>query len=308
MNILIVCSTVKGNLSTFIEEQIKALQSKGVVCDFFKIEGRGIYGYLKELLPLRKKIMEGKYDLVHAHYGLSGLLANFQRLIPVVTTFHGSDINRKVNNLLSTLTGQISAHNIYVSKKLFEKLYRKPSNYSIIPCGIDLEIMRSIPKERARAELKMGIDKNFALFSSSFERPEKNSKLAKEAIKLAGKNIELIELKGYSRHQVKLLMNACNLLLMTSFTEGSPQVIKEAMACGTPIISTDVGDVREVIGRTKNCFITCYDKEGIANKITYLVEHDTKTDGRKEIKKFDKYVIVEQIINIYTQILGKNNI
>ena len=90
---------------------------------------------------------------------------------------------------------------------------------------------------------------------------------------------------------------------MTSFKEGSPQFIKEAMACNVPIISTDVGDVKDNIKFTEGCFIVGYDPKIIADKIELLIKNNNKTKGRINIKKFDNKKIAKKILNIYNSII-----
>src|SRR5699024_4954863 len=94
-----------------------------------------------------------------------------------------------------------------------------------------------------------------------------NYALAKKAVSLLDDSVELLELKDKTREEVNLLFNASDLLLMTSFTEGSPQVVKEALACNTPIVSTDVGDVKSLICDVNNCYITSYSPVDVADKI-----------------------------------------
>ena len=100
MKVLVVARCKDGRYAPFITEQVKALEGLGVECRFFPVNKSGIGGYLMHLRGLKRAISAFSPDLVHAHYGLSGLLANLQRQVPVVTTYHGSDINdRKVRFL-----------------------------------------------------------------------------------------------------------------------------------------------------------------------------------------------------------------
>ena len=93
MKILIVCSATNQQIAPFIKEQVENLQSYGEMVDFYFINKKGIDGYIRALPGLKSKIRKFKPDIIHAHYGLSGLFANLQRKVPVITTFHGSDIN-----------------------------------------------------------------------------------------------------------------------------------------------------------------------------------------------------------------------
>ena len=117
MKILIVASDKSGKFAPFIEEQIAALQQEGVQIIRYGVTGKGIIGYLRELPALRRLIRAERPDLIHAHYGLCGLLANLQRLVPVVTTYHGSDINVPKILRFSKIAIRLSAWNIFVSKR-----------------------------------------------------------------------------------------------------------------------------------------------------------------------------------------------
>ena len=117
MKILIVASDKHGRFAPFIEEQIAALEARGIEVLRYGITGKGILGYLRELPALRRLIRVERPDLIHAHYGLCGLLANLQRRIPVVTTYHGSDINIPSILRFSKIAMRLSAYNIFVSKR-----------------------------------------------------------------------------------------------------------------------------------------------------------------------------------------------
>ena len=117
MRILIVASDKQGHFAPFIEEQMAALQTRGIEVLRYGITGKGIIGYLRELPALRRAIKQHRPDIIHAHYGLSGLLANLQRRVPVITTYHGSDINVPSILRFSKIAMRLSAHNIFVSKR-----------------------------------------------------------------------------------------------------------------------------------------------------------------------------------------------
>ena len=305
MKILIVANNKPGHFSPFVTEQVEAIAKHGVTFDFFGVGGKGIFGYLSYLKPLKKKIHEFQPDLLHAHYGLSGLLANLQRTVPVVTTYHGSDVHSKGLNLfISKLTARSSAYNIFVSPKLLELTGYRGENKSVIPCGVDTTTF--FPMERAEARKQLGWDANetYVLFAGAFENEVKNSALAKAAISLLP-NVRLMELRGYSREQVNWAMNAANCLLMTSHREGSPQVIKEAMTCGTPIVSVNVGDVKELLAGVDDCYITTYDVNEIATKIQQTIAFKGKTNGPKCIidKGLSNEIVVHNILEIYQKLV-----
>ena len=143
------------------------------------------------------------------------------------------------------------------------------------------------------------------LFSGSFTNEVKNPTLAQQAMENIA-DAEFVELRGYSREEVNLLMNAADCLLMTSHREGSPQVIKEAMACGTPIVSVDVGDVKEVISGTEGCYIAERNPDDIANKIRQALAFKGKTNGRQRIIDLglSNDLVAKRLVGIYQQVLN----
>jgi glycosyltransferase involved in cell wall biosynthesis len=306
MRILIVYGGNKGGVAPFITEQVDSLKQIGVEFKYFLIKGKGFWGYLKNLPHLKKVLKEYKPDLIHAHYGLSGLFANLQRKIPVVTTYHGSDINNNIIRLFSFLSIFLSKENIFVSNKLKSKI--KVKKGVIIPCGVNLEQFTIVNHQEAKRNLNLKPEKIYILFSSAFNIPVKNYNKAKDSLEILNdNNIELLEFKGYDRIQSNLLFNAIDLSLMTSFSEGSPQFIKEAMACNCPIVSTDVGDVKDNISGLKNCFIANTPQE-IALSIHKILLNQNRSNGREEIDFFDNNKIANDIKAIYKSILQKKNL
>ena len=301
MRVLIVAV----NLERFVFEQYSALKKAGVDIITYKVSGHGVFGYLREAFKLREVVKRTRPDIVHAHYGLSGLCANFQRNVPVVTTFHGSDIHSGGWILkLSQLAMRFSVYNIFVCQGLYKMSGYKRHNVSIIPCGTDLKTMK--PIDRAEAKEMVGKRNTFVLFAGSFTNQIKNPELAKRSVSKLPQ-VELVELRGYKRDEVNMLMNAANCLLMTSHREGAPLVVKEAMACGTPVVSVDVGDVREVIGETAGCYIAERNEDDIADKVRQALEFHGKTEGRQRIIDLglDNRQIAQQLIEIYQQCLKK---
>lgn len=280
-------------------EQIAAVERQGVECDIFPVSRKGIRGYLKTLPDLRRKIREWHPDLIHAHYGLCGLLANLQRKIPVVTTYHGSDINNPRVFLLSRIAIHLSSFNIFVSQRIIDKASPR-KHFALIPCGIDLDDYPLMDKSEARKRMGLDPDRKYVLFSGAFDNTVKNAPLAKAAMDLVP-DAELLELTGFSRMQVATLMQAVDALLMTSFTEGSPQVVKEAMACGCPVVSVDVGDVRDVTEGVAGCFVTDRDEESLASAIEEALRFGRKTSGRDRIieKGLTNNLIARRIIDVY---------
>ena len=278
-----------GQLAPFIKEQMDSLQSVGITCVLFPITQNGILGYLKHFKLLKRTIKLEKPHLIHAHYGLSGLLANLQRKVPVITTFHGTDINNKKIRWISTIAARLSEKSIYVTEQL--KTIAGNKNGVVIPCGVDLSIFTPQNMEQAKRIMNLDLSKNYVLFCSSFGNSIKNSQLAINAFNKIRNNLslnmELLELDNFSREEVSNLLNASFCLMMTSFSEGSPQVIKEALATNRPIVSTNVGSVKELIADVKGCTLVEQKLEsvmdGLENCIQFSIEHG-ETNGREHIQ------------------------
>ena len=151
----------------------------------------------------------------------------------------------------------------------------------------------------------------YVLFAGAFDNPVKNAPLAKEVMKLLGDdNAELVELKGYSREEVTLLMCAADAFLMTSFSEGSPQVVKEAMACGCPIVSVDVGDVGERTEGVDGCYVTTSSNaQELAVLLKKAISFEGKTNGRDKLDAdgLDNKNMAQQLIQIYKRVVKSEN-
>lgn len=304
MKVLLICSKNSGKVVPFISEQADSLASMGVSIDWFFIEQKGIIGYLRMIPKFLKKNKSSQPDVIHAHYGLCGLVANMQRKTPVVTTYPGSDINTSYVRFFSILSMWLSKKNIFMGDRQLKKV-EKWGNHEknlIIPYGIDLGSFYARSKEEARKILGFTNEQKIALFAGRFSREVKNAPLAFSAVNLI-KGLELHELTGnYSREEMCTLMNAVDVSLMTSFSEGSPQFIKETLACGCPVVSVDVGDVKEVIAGVENCYIAERNAQDIANKIKLVLQQNKRINGKEIVEKFDINEIAKQLSQLYQQI------
>lgn len=308
MRILLVCAfkeNLAENAAPFVVEQKNALQRCGVECDISLVKGKGVCGYLRQLRLLKAQIAAFQPDVVHAHYGLSGMLANLQRKIPVVTTYHGSDINDRKALPLSKMAMRLSAWNVFVSKKTMD-IAKPTKKFTLLPCGVDLSELQLTPKAEARTKMHLEQKKRYVLFAGAFDNVVKNAPLAKEAVAGIGDaNVVMLELKGYSREEVTLLMCAADVLLMTSLSEGSPQVIKEALACGCPIVSVDVGDVKERVDGVEGCFVAkTREPEELAKLLHEALLFEKRTKGREKVVSdgLDNSCIAKKLMEIYINI------
>lgn len=305
MNVLIVCSGNSGKISPFIKEQVESLKKVGINTEYFLIIGRGLTGYLRNYQRLLTKIKKDKFHLIHAHYGLSGCLCVLQKRLPVVTTFHGGDIDIFYIKPFSILAMLFSRKNIFVNNSDLNRsnLFIR-NNACVIPCGIDLKTFYPINNKLAFFKKhKLNKNKKNILFSSSFTRKVKNFSLAQKSLKEIKQDTFIKELDGYTREEVNELMNISDMLLVTSKREASPMVVKEAMACNLPIVSTDVGDIKEIIRNTLGCYIASKKPKDLAIKINCALNFNKRTNGREKINKLEINYIASEIIKVYRDVL-----
>lgn len=319
MRVLFVSSgnSVSG-ISPIIKSQGESLKKHEIDIDFFLINGKGVKGYYQSIKALRKFIKHKRYDIIHAHYGLSAIVALIsKRNEKIIVSFMGDDIvgSHNFKGDITVVSKVIVIINKYFAKYFFDFNIVKSKemlnilnvpNSKIISNGVDFNRFYEMNKIKARNYLNEKTNIKQVLFCSNPKRSEKNFKLAKKAMDhLFDKKIELKYIHEVEQDELVIHYNSANCLLLTSFHEGSPNVIKEAMACNIPIVSTDVGDVREVIGETKGCFIAKFDPEDFADKIEKAINFGERTTGRKDITHLESSVVAKKIINVYKNVLEK---
>jgi len=287
-----------------VKEQALALENQGLDIGYFPIIGRGLRGYWSSYLNLRQKLRETHFDIIHGHYIWSVIICLFHRKIKKIGTFHGTDLNvRKYRILAKYFVIPLLDKAIVVNPTMARLMKNK--RIEVIPCGVDTDIFYPRDTSKEVRKLKGWKDEYVnILFSSNFDRYEKNYPLAKAAVESLSKThkINLIELKGYTREEVAILLNSVDLMLLTSLWEGSPQVVKEAMACNCPVVSTDVGDVRWLLDNVENCHICGLNADEISNKIVTVNSKGQRSNGRERILclGLDLPTIALRILDLYT--------
>jgi teichuronic acid biosynthesis glycosyltransferase TuaC len=304
MKILFISSgNVHNGISPIVLSQGKSLENEGIEIEFFTIIGKGFRGYLRNVLRIRNHLRKNKYDLIHAHYWLSGIIASMTGARPLIVSLMGTEARtgRLSRAIIRHFSRNVWDHTIVKSSRIREEL--NLTKASILPNGVDFDRFKPVTREEARKITSIG-NGTFIIFASDPSRSEKNYSLAEEAVRRAGLEKDRLYIVNNKPHeQMSYFMNAGDVLLLTSFWEGSPNVIKEAMACGLPIVSTDVGDVREVIDDTEGCFITGYDPDEVADKLKCALQFGRRTTGREKIKHLDEKIIAKKLTGIYTNLL-----
>lgn len=307
----------------FVTEQGESLRAAGCEVDYFLVRGN----YLLAVRDLKKKIREYKPDIVHAHYGLSAITAELQGLVPVVTTFHNGETHSWYINFITSLMSLRAKHVIYVAPHIRDLVYFKARNYSIIPCGVSLDDCFLMDKTEARKQLGWSDDKKYIMFGGAFSNLRKNYALLKEAVDILNlkleilnlkSHIEIVEMRGLSREQCVLRMNACDLFALPTKNEGSPQALKEAMVCNCPIVATDVADIKHLLGDLLGHYILPnkrgngawwkgdeHSAEELAELIRQALAFNGRTKGRDRIVElgYTNDLVAKKIIKIYESII-----
>ena len=298
----------------FVTEQGESLRAAGCEVDYFLVRG----SYIGAVCSLKAKIREFKPDIVHAHYGLSAITAELQSLVPVVTTFHNGETHSWYINFITSLMSLRAKHVIYVAQHIYDMVYFKARNYSIIPCGVSLDDCFLMDKDEARKKLGWSDDKKYIMFGGAFDNTRKNYELLKQAVDRLDGDIECIEMRGLSREQCVLRMNAADVFVLPTKNEGSPQALKEAMACNCPIVATEVADIKHLLGDLPGHYLLSNKKgngawwvgdehsaEELAELLKQALAFEGRTKGRDRIVElgYTNELVAKKIIEIYKDIL-----
>jgi len=304
VKILFISSgNTKSGISPIIKNQGESLKEEGIKLEYFTIKGGGVKGYFNSIFKLRKYLKNNSYDVIHAHYWLSAIVASLAGAKPMVVSLMGDDVKAKVwFRWIIYIFYRLSwSKTIVKSQDMYDSFGQK--DVDIIPNGIDMNRFKPIDKELALKETGWDREKKHILFTSNPKRVEKNFKLAEEAFNfLDNDNLELHYLVDIPNEKVPYYYNAASVVILTSLWEGSPNAIKETMACNIPIVSTDVGDVKDILSKTAGCYLSSFDYKEFASNINEALKFGKRTTGREDIKHLKSELIAKKIINIYTNI------
>ena len=298
----------------FVKEQMEAVKRlhPDVEFDVYYINGFGGKSeYFKSIWKVSNHINKGNYDLVHIHYGLAGMYLYwpFVKNVKTLVTFHGSDIQPKGGNgKISVIVSQHAAKNADAAIILNDDMNAmvKPycANTHMIPCAVDVNTFQPMTKTEKHDRVQV-------VFPSNHERQVKNYPLFCEVMSILkekyGIEAEERELKNMTRKEIAQLYSNADVLLMTSKSEGSPQAVKEAMACNLPCVSTPVGDVKVLLDGVKDSYCS---KEHNAEELASLVmkslkHHGQGCSGRDQILRLgvDEDAVANKVYNLYCELV-----
>jgi glycosyltransferase involved in cell wall biosynthesis len=294
---------VAGNHAwgTFVWQQAEHLRQAGHHVDVLHVEGaKSRLRYLTSGWDVFSQTHKEAYDVVHAHYGLSGVPALLRWRTPLVVTLHGSDVLvGRVQPLISKAVAAFADAVIAVSPEICAKI---PGE--VIPCGVDVELFKPRDRAAARARLGLGQRAKLVLFPFDPARRVKRVHLAQQAVERLGDGVELLIVSGIENAEMPWYYSAADAMILCSESEGSPTSIKEALACNLPIVSTDVGDVREITSGIDGCEIVEADADALARGLERVLggRPSTPFDGRSRITRYDQRRTVASIVRVYERI------
>jgi glycosyltransferase involved in cell wall biosynthesis len=302
---------------TFVKAQVDALAALGVRSDIFVIRGPRGVKYGAAALAMRRRA-QGPYDLVHAHYGFSGWVACCQRRLPVVVSFQGDDLlgtadrtgrvtplSRVFVSANRRLAGRVDAA-IVKSRRMGDVL--APTAAYVIPNGVDCVRFQPMPRQEACRRLGLDPGIAYVVFPSNPDIPVKNASLARQAYDRAalrvGVRTQLLTLGGVDHDEMPLYLNAASAILFTSYSEGSPNVVKEALACDARIVSVDVGDVAEMLEGVTGCAAGPYDAHWLGDRLTETLVSEGRSDGRRHVydRGLDADSVARRILGVYHEV------
>jgi glycosyltransferase involved in cell wall biosynthesis len=301
-----------------IASQIGALRSSGIDVDVLEVSGPPKLKYLAAIRRLHARGVS--HDLVHANFGYCGWVARSQLRAPVVVSFLGSDLlgtasqegkvtpwSRAVvaaNRRLARLVDAVIVKSAQMARLV------APARAHVIPHGVDTHRFRPLELAEARARLGWHQDGRYVLFAGHPANPVKAFGVAAAAVERARARstgaIELVPLTGIAPEEMPVHMSAADALILSSYWEGSPNVVKESMACNLPVVSVPVGDVPELLDGVEPAAIRAREPEALGGALAELLDAPRRSNGRHALQR--KGLELEQasarVAAIYEEVLA----
>jgi len=306
----------------FIRDGVIELRRQGVACDVLFLRGyRTPVAYLAGGLAalLLPAAYPGKYRLLHCHGGETALPARLFLGGPVVASFIGTDIlgaqvggsfRLRIKCWLRSLV--LRRHAVLMSATTttsaeMETLLTpraRPRN-TVMPQGTDRDRFRPRDRDEARRELGWPVDSKVVLFAGRADAPEKRIWIAEEVIDIVRTRIPKVELRiasGIPSSEMPLHYAAADCLLHTSVSEGSPNVVKEALACDLPVVATPAGDIRELLDGVEACVVREADPEALSKAVIDILETSRRSNGRALTEHLGVDAIARRTLDCYREL------
>ena len=327
MRVLVVTNMYLSGNGNWVAEQVASLRAIGLDVDviFFDTQKTRLH-YGLSFPRMVRAVAMGKHDILHTHHTYTLILVELARKltgsrIPVVLTNHEPEaMDREgktrtwhpTSHLRHSLRVKRFAARradfvIYVSRQLSDALSVN-GRQAIIPCGVDLERFKPLDQRQCRQQLGIPADKKVIFFPANPRNRRKRFELAQAAHGIVRNDLPsslMLTGGGISADMMPLWYNAADVVLQTSFCEASPTVVKEALACEVPVISTDAGDTRDVVHGVPHCWVCSDDPRELATRILEASSHRA-VGARKHL--LEKELSLEQtgrrVMQVYQRVLG----
>lgn len=301
----------------FVKEQVESLQEVGVKCDVFFSNGKeegGMKAHLASVKRVRGMLRERKYDVIHCHHSISGLI-----LLLAGGAFRNKCVMSYQNDPTKEFGGKWLFRLLY---PFFNKIiiknkspYLSKKKVVYLPNGTNAEFFKPMDKNECKVKLGWAKDIHYILYMDSNKgtRTQKRHDRYVEVLNKVRKqiaNIESVELNNTPREEIPVYMNACDLHLLTSDFEGSPNSVKECICCNTPVVSTDVGNVKDMIGDIPGCYVTKEkDTSELAEDVLLVLKTNEVFKGRELFlaKGYGIEKVAEKLVNLYCTISEKES-
>jgi teichuronic acid biosynthesis glycosyltransferase TuaC len=306
----------EGSSMVFSRNEVRRLQGAGVVGKVFFLD-RQRRSFVEVVRELRRAAAEFRPDAIHAHFGsLTAFVCALLWRIPLIITYRGSDLNKSpadgvlrstAQRVLSQLASLRAKAIICVSDQLRERLWWRSRRAVVIPSGVDLDIFRPTPRDEARRALGWREDESVVLFNAGVQAAVKRLDLASDAVRVAERTLRSIRFHvlrgGVRQEDIPLLMSASDCLLVTSDNEGSPDIVKEALACNLPIVSVDVGDVAQRLLGVSHSEIAGRNPDALGAALIRILSENARSNGRAQAEKLAAPRVTEAILKVYDDAL-----
>lgn len=308
-----------GGPAVFIARQADFLRREGVQVDLFPFQGaRRPANYVAAWREVQRRLREGHYDLVHAQFGQSGITALPKR-VPLVVTFRGDDLEGIIGEngryiaagwllrLISRAVARRADAAIVVSEHMKQHLPGSVAAH-VLPSGIDLDLFRPEPQHLARSRLGLPTDRRLVLFVGNPDLARKRYGLAQQAVEIVNRSIPTQLVAGWEKphREIAALMSACDALVCTSMQEGSPNAVKEALACNLPVVAVRVGDVPLRLKGVAGCELCPDDRaETIGAALERVLRRGTRTESREAVQDLDESALTARLIDIYRSVIPR---
>lgn len=295
--------------ATFYRKQCSALETRGIELETVAVpeswsvnEQRSPLSYAR-LVPRTLRRARDGFDLVHANNGLTTPAALAQHRLPVVVSLWGTDLFGRFGAVSRVAAGRADAV-IVMTDEMAAAL---DTDAHVIPHGVDLDVFEPMSQEAARDRLGWRADRYYVLFPYSKQRRVKNYPRARrvvdEAATALDRPIELTTVSGVDHHDMVRYYAASDALLLTSRHEGSTNAVKEALACDTPVVSVDVGDVASRVAPAARSRVCRADEELVAGLVDVLSGEGEPGGERRAVEDLGLDRMAERIEEVYRSVL-----